>query len=154
MMRPVCHREKQATDAARCGPGAGVRPHERMDSCAAYISQKDLLLSALTSQSAPLWPYGHVQIPRWRESQTTQTVACYCAYIARRVFKENTVGLFGFTVLLLKPYFHLSQTAVWTWHGTSYASTSVCLQRQRHVPQFITNGRLCTPFMHERVCMP
>lgn len=61
---------------------------------------------------------------------------------------------FGFTVLLLKPYFHLSQTAVWTWHGTSYASTSVCLQRQRHVPQFITNGRLCTPFMHERVCMP
>lgn len=76
-MRPVCHRKKQATDAARCGPGAGVRPHEWMDSCAAYISQKDLLLSALTSQSAPLWPYGHVQLPySHEEKQCVQFAQC------------------------------------------------------------------------------
>lgn len=29
----------------------------------------------------------------------------------------------------------------------------VPLQRQRHVPEPITNGRLCMPFMHERLCM-
>lgn len=44
--------KKQATDAVRRGPGAGVRPHEWMDSCAACISQEFLLLSASNSPSA------------------------------------------------------------------------------------------------------
>lgn len=37
--------KKQATDAAHSGPGAGVRPHEWMDSCAGCFLQKNLLLS-------------------------------------------------------------------------------------------------------------
>lgn len=43
--------KKQATHAVRRGPGAGVRPHEWMDSCAACISQEFLLLSASNSPS-------------------------------------------------------------------------------------------------------
>lgn len=50
----LCVTEKQATDAVCCGPGASVRPHDWMDSCAVFISQKGLLLSALTSHSALL----------------------------------------------------------------------------------------------------
>lgn len=147
--------KKQATDAACCGPGAGVRPHEWMDSCAAYISQKDLLLYSYTHKALH---WGHMVMYSIR---IKRTCVCSCAQndlnsdmllhiqYTRNVFMKNT---FRFPViLLLKLYFHLSQSAEWTWHGTSYASTSICLRRQRHVPQFITNGRLCLPFMHEKV---
>ncbi len=80
----LCVTEKQATDAARCGPGVGVRPHDWMDSCAVFISQKCLLLSALTSHSAPLWPYGHAQLLYMHKEK--RVCAWHCTYIARNVF--------------------------------------------------------------------
>lgn len=51
--------------------------------------------------------------------------------------------------------FYLTDQAgdVWMGHGMSYASTSICLQLQRHVPQLITNGSMCMPFMHEGAWM-
>jgi len=71
----------------RCGPGANVRPHDWMAPCAVFISQKGLLLSALTSHSAPLWPYGHAHLRYLHKEelcnlrlQITVTIACYCYY--------------------------------------------------------------------------
>lgn len=114
----------------RCGPGANVRPHDWMAPCAVFISQKGPRLSALTSHSAPLWLYDHAHL---RYLHKEELCNLRIQITVRKLLWGKTLSL----LLYRKLNFQLS--AVCTWHGMRYASSSFCLQKQRHVPLFITN---------------
>lgn len=92
-------RKKQATDAAPCGPGAGGRPHDWMDSCAVFISQKGLLLSASfvaiwsCTASYCICIKRNSVVCNLHSAHITETPARRCTYIAGNLFMKNTVRL-------------------------------------------------------------
>lgn len=141
--------KKQATDAAHSGPGAGVRPHEWIDSCAG----RTLQWICFCLQHATLWPYAHVYVwncrrRNWALFFTNDFIIAF--QCGAKCFMNAEFCCY--TLLVRMVYFYLTE------HSLGKAGDVLCkhfrwFAEAKTRAQLITNENLCChSCMRKSVC--